>query len=395
MKLAMTVTDPAHPEKELLTAGYALDESLLNKLRDLGITVLYVAYPDLADLDRHLAPYLTPARREIYGYIRETVSLVQAEEQPTVSFAQYYTATRELITSLFRQGKHPVYLEEMFGGLGADGVRHAAAVAHLAMIMGIRLESYIVKQRKLPPDHAREITNLGVAGMLHDIGKTRVPERLQHYNALDEPADPDDAGLWQAHASWSYDMIRSGVEASAAAAVLHHHQHFDGTGFPQLTIRRGSVQERVEGLKIHIFGRILLAANLYERLTLTPSGRRRSTVQILHLMRTTYAGRVDPQILRVLPSIIPPYPPGATLKLSDGTLAAVIEFHPREPYYPTVRRLDPQHWTLTGAPFNILPGAGPNILSVCGTSTADAPPAAFYADVDSALREIEGEAAPV
>ncbi|HEV2292714.1 MAG TPA: HD domain-containing phosphohydrolase [Tepidisphaeraceae bacterium] len=395
MKLAMTVADPAHPEKELLTAGYPLDEQLLNRLRDLGITVLYVAYPDLADLDRHLAPYLTPVRREIYGHIRDTISLMQAEARLTVNFGQYYTATRELITSLFRQGRHPVYLEEMLSGLGADGVRHAAAVAHLAMVMGIRLESYIVKQRKLPPDHAREITNLGVAGMLHDIGKMRIPGRLQQHTALDEPKNLDDARLWQAHPSWSYEMIRNGVEASAAAAVLHHHQHFDGSGFPQLTIRRGSLQERVEGLKIHIFGRILVAADLYERLTLTPAGRRRSTLQILHLMRTTYAGRVDPQILRVLPSIIPPYPPGATLKLSDGTLAAVLEFHPREPYYPTIRRLDTQRWTLSGAPFNVLPGAGPSILSVCGTSIADAPPAAFYADVDSALREIEGEAAAV
>ena len=392
MKLAMTVTDPAHPEKELLTAGYPLDEQLLDRLRDLGITVLYVAYPDLSDLDRHLAPYLNPARQEIYHHIKNTIASIQGNARPTVSFADYYAATRSLISSLFRQGKHPVYLEEMLSGLGADGVRHAAAVAHLAMVMGIRLEHYIVKQRKLPPDHAREITNLGVAGMLHDIGKTQIPPRLAHHTCIDEP---DDLAAWQAHASWSYEIIRNGVEASASAAVLHHHQHFDGSGFPRMSVRRGSVDERVEGLRIHVFGRILLAANLYERLTLTHDGRRRSTVQILHLMRTTYAGRVDPQILRVLPSIIPPYPPGATLKMSDGTFAAVVEFHPREPYYPTVRRLNPEHWTLVGAPFNILPGAGPTITSVCGTSTTEAPPAAFYADVSSALQEIEGDPARV
>ncbi len=394
MKLAMTVTDPAQPDKELLTAGYPLDDYVLNKLRDVGITTLYVAYPDLADLDRHLAPYLTEARREIYRYIRETIASAQVESRPTIPFGSYYAVTRELVTALFRQGKHPVYLEEMMSGLGADTVRHSAAVAHLAMVMGIRLEQYIVRQRKLPPDHAREITNLGVAGMLHDIGKTRVPEHLRHHTSIDEPTNPDNARAWQSHASWSYEMIRNGVEASAAAAVLHHHQHFDGSGFPKMTVRRGSVAESVEGQRIHIFGRILLAADLYERLTLAADGRRRSTVQILHLMRTTHAGRIDPQILRVLPSIIPPYPPGAQLKLSDGTFAAVTQFHPREPYYPTVRRLKPEHWTMTGAPFNILPGAGPSITSVCGTSTSDAPPAAFYADVNSAMQELEGEMAP-
>ena len=308
MKLAMTVTDPAHPEKELLTAGYALDALLLNRLKGVGITVLYVAYPDLSDMDRHLAPYLNPARREIYQHIKDTITGIQGNSRPSVSFADYYAATRSLVSSLFRQGKHPVYLEEMIGGLGADGVRHSAAVAHLSMVMGIRLEQYIVKQRKLPPDHAREIVNLGVAGMLHDIGKTQIPARLRHHTCLNEPKDPADIAAWQAHASWSYDIVRNGVEASAAAAVLHHHQHFDGSGFPKMFVRRGSVAERVEGLGIHVFGRILLAADLYERLTVAPNGRRRSTVQILHLMRTTYAGRVDPQIMRVLPSIIPPYP---------------------------------------------------------------------------------------
>ena len=65
MRLAMTITNPAYPEQELLTAGYPLDDMILKKLRDIGITVLYVDYPDLGDLDRHLEPYLTPARREI------------------------------------------------------------------------------------------------------------------------------------------------------------------------------------------------------------------------------------------------------------------------------------------------------------------------------------------
>jgi hypothetical protein len=39
-----------------------------------------------------------------------------------------------------------------------------------------------------------------------------------------------------------------------------------------------------------------------------------------------YGQRIDPHIMRALPSIIPPYPPGATVKLSDGTTATVIEF---------------------------------------------------------------------
>jgi HD-GYP domain-containing protein (c-di-GMP phosphodiesterase class II) len=372
MRLAMTVVNPAQPEQELLTAGYPLDELVLSKLRDLGIDVLYVEYPELADLDRHLRPYLTPARREIYAQIRAAFEQVQADARPIVNFATYYATTRQLITALLRQGQHPIYLDQMMGTLGADGVRHAAAVAHLALVMGLRLESYVVKQRRLPPDHAREVVNLGVGGMLHDIGKMLLPPALRNHTAVDEPAHPADTAAWQAHATESFEIIRPGVEASASAAVLHHHQHFDGSGFPRLMLRKSHGKERCVGERIHVFGRILLAADLYERLTLAPGGRRRAAVQVLHLMRTAYAGRVDPHIMKVLPSIIPPYPPGAAVKLSDGTYAVVTRFHPREPYYPTVRRATRNGWVMTGPPFTILPGSGPVIVAVCGTATGDA-----------------------
>jgi HD-GYP domain-containing protein (c-di-GMP phosphodiesterase class II) len=371
MRLAMTITNPAFPEQELLTAGYPLDEMILKKLRDIGITVLYVDYPDLGDLDRHLEPYLTPARREIYAQVREAFTSVETEARPSVNFAAYYATTRQLIMALMRQGKHPIYLDEMMGGLGSDAVRHAASVAHLAMVMGLRLEQYIVKQRRLPPDHAREVVNLGVAGMMHDIGKIRLPKHVRDYDAVRAPKSPEEDAAWQAHPVWSYEMIHDSVEASACAAVLHHHQHFDGTGFPAVSPRRGAPRERQQGEEIHIFGRVLQAADLFERLSITASGKRRPNVQVLHMMRTMYGNRIDPHIMRALPSIIPPYPPGATVKLSDGTTATVIEFHPREPYYPTVRRLDRDTWAMTGAPFNILPGAGPSITSVCGMSVGD------------------------
>ena len=73
--------------------------------------------------------------------------------------------------------------------------------------------------------------------------------------------------------SWAAaNQPASSAKASASAAVLHQHQHFDGSGFPQMSVRRGSIAERVEGMRIHVFGRILLVADLYERLTLTRIG---------------------------------------------------------------------------------------------------------------------------
>lgn len=348
MKLVMTVTHPEQPDQELLRPGFILDEPVLRKLRNLGVPFVYVDYPDLADLDRHLLPHLSPARQTVYGHIKNTIAAVQKTARPTVTFPDYYVAMRELVITLLQQGQHPLYMDILSTRLGGDEVSHATTVAQLAVTLGIRLEQYLIRQRsRLPPKHAREVVNLGVAGMLHDIGKAKLPEHLRHYTELNPPEKDADLREWQAHARVGHEMICRGIEPSAAATVAQHHQHFDGSGFPAIP-RRDGAPTPMSGCDIHVFARILVAANLYDRLTIANDGRRRPPVEILHLMRTQYASWVDPQILVVMPLVIPPFPPGSRITLSDGSLAVVIATNPDDPHRPLVKRLGDDHWTLQG-----------------------------------------------
>src|SRR5687768_3459993 len=163
MTLAAPVAHPDNPQHDLLKRGYTVEEAVLPRLRDLGVKWLYVHFPDLDDLDRHLAPQLSPARQAIYQQVRETVVKMQGRTSPGVSFPDYYSSTREMVTTLMSQGAHPVYMERMSGRLGSDAVAHATTVAHLSLVLGLRLESYLIQQRaRLEQRHAREVVNLGV-----------------------------------------------------------------------------------------------------------------------------------------------------------------------------------------------------------------------------------------
>jgi HD-GYP domain-containing protein (c-di-GMP phosphodiesterase class II) len=134
-------------------------------------------------------------------------------------------------------------------------------------------------------------------------------------------------------------MIRGGVEPSAAAAVLNHHQHFDGSGFPKLTLKDGTTVGLKES-RIHIFARILAVADLYDRVATPIAGSpRRSNLEVLHLMRTQYSAWCDPQVLKMLHLIAPPFPPGTFLTLSDGTAAVVVDVGLTDPHKPIVKRL--------------------------------------------------------
>jgi HD-GYP domain-containing protein (c-di-GMP phosphodiesterase class II) len=340
MKLAVTVTHPEQPDQELLKVGFELRPEIIARLQSMGVEMVYVDYPGLEDLDKHMAAYLSPARQVIYAQIRDTIAAVQKTASPTVAFPDYYASTRELVMTLMQQGQNAIYLDHMSGKLGASAVGHATAVAHLSLMIGLKMEQYLIQQRsRLAPSHAREVINLGVAGMLHDIGTAGLPARVREFSRVALPEEAEAMDEWATHPQRGYDMIKGGVEATAAAAVLHHHQHYDGSGFPSTPVKTGD-EPRNAGQRIHVFARILAIADLYDRLTIGPGAQRRPNVEILHLMRTQYASWLDPEIVKVLPSVIPPFPPGVRVMLSDGSEAVTVGLRPDRPYHPQVKRIE-------------------------------------------------------
>ncbi len=363
MKLAAPVLHPEH-QQQLLRVGYVLEGTIVSRLTELGVDLLYVEYPGLDELDKHLQPFLSPARQQMCTQIKKAFTNSQKATRPEISYADYCSGVTDLIGTLMEQGRHPVFMDQM-SRLGNDSVGHAAAVCHLALLIGIKVESYLIEQRKrLSPQHAKSVVNLGVAGMLHDIGKMKLPEHLQNCHGLSEFKTDSDRKEFETHCRLGYDMLHDHVEVTAATAVLHHHQHFDGSGFPPLGAP-GEDKRILDTTNIHIFSRILQIADLYDHLS-TPanSKRRRSNLEILHLMRTQYAPWCDPVLLQTLHTITPPYPPGSRLKLSDGSLAVVTEVDSARPFHPTVKRLAADHWSMEETAVNLKDPSAPTIVTI-------------------------------
>jgi hypothetical protein len=212
-------------------------------------------------------------------------------------------------------------------------------------MLGIKLEQYLIQQRaRLAPSHAKEVINLGVAGMLHDIGVAGLPEPLRAFSRINLPEDLAMLDEWATHPQRGYDMIKGGVEATAAAAVLHHHQHYDGSGFPSMPAKPGD-EPRNSGQRIHIFSRILAIADLYDRLTIGPENRRRPNFEIL------------------------PFPPGMRVTLNDGTEAVTVGLRADRPYQPLVKRIERRDpFTLASETLDLTVEKGLEIEKVAGVS---------------------------
>lgn len=88
-----------------------------------------------------------------------------------------------------------------------DLIEHSLAVSMLALTLG---------QHYLAND-AGVLQKLGLAGLLHDVGRAGQPDGV-----------PDPL-----HVSRGYQLLRAeGLDQDICLAVLHHHERFDGSGFP-------------------------------------------------------------------------------------------------------------------------------------------------------------------
>ncbi|QYU68139.1 HD domain-containing protein [Leptolyngbya sp. 15MV] len=176
--------------------------------------------------------------------------------------------------------------------------------------------------------------------MFHDVGMARMaPDVLQRWNHTQDESDPD----WRAHVHVGFDVVKNALGPAAAAAVLHHHQKFDGTGFPR-RLRLDGTEEPLAGSDIHVFARIVAAADLFDRLRHPPAALPGSTptpvVRVLkRLQQQPYANWIDPMVFRGLLSVVPPSVPGSIVTLSTGQQAVVTEWFPEDPCRPAVHIL--------------------------------------------------------
>ncbi len=94
-----------------------------------------------------------------------------------------------------------------------------------------------------------------LGGLLHDVGKLAIPDRILTKRG---PLDDDEWAIMRGHAEIGAQIIaRVGGLDAAIEAVRHHHERYDGTGYP----------ERLEGDSIPIEARIVAVSDAYSAIT--------------------------------------------------------------------------------------------------------------------------------
>jgi putative nucleotidyltransferase with HDIG domain len=109
-----------------------------------------------------------------------------------------------------------------------------------------------------------DVEVLRMSASLHDVGKIRVPNRVLHQTGALSAEERD---LIEEHPVLGADMVASVGDGRIVEAVRHHHERWDGGGYP----------DGKAGIEIPLFGRVIAVADSYDAIRSNRSYRRGSS----------------------------------------------------------------------------------------------------------------------
>jgi HD-GYP domain-containing protein (c-di-GMP phosphodiesterase class II) len=338
MILARPIPLPHDPRHFLLQRDVEIPLDLVPRLKKLGVLEVWIRFRDLEFLEGVIDEGLGDQQREVYAVVRKNFEAIMGGAAAELDIHHFQNSISGLFNFLKDSSCGSTMLQKL-DSFDNYLMSHSTNVCYLALLVGMKIERYLIDERQAKnPREAKDLRQLGLGCLLHDVGKMRIPLEI-----LNKPGKftPEEMAIMQQHPTIGFEMLKGQAPPAAAQVVLNHHQRFDGKGYPvRIDRRTGQQLPAMQGRQIPIFSRIATIADVYDAATAqrcySPA---KLPVQVLHELRTWCKGMFDPVVEQAFYEIIPPFPIGQLVKLSNGVEAAVVDFNPRDPVRPKVQGL--------------------------------------------------------
>ena len=243
--------------------------------------------------------------------------LNQLKSNPRSATAQSLALVTGLIDDMMGQGESSIRL--LSEGMGDKAAMHPVNVTIISLLLG--------KTMALP---TAELIDLGVAAFLHDMGKTRLPDRVR---LLDENFSTAEYKLYQEHVVEGSVLAKTmSLTVGARQAIAQHHELIDGSGFPTHS----------KGDSLSKSAKILALVNRYD--TLCNPGRSTAAItphEALSLIFAQLKSRYDAATLSAFIRMMGVYPPGSVVQLVDERFAIVVSVNSTRPLKPRLLVCEP------------------------------------------------------
>jgi putative nucleotidyltransferase with HDIG domain len=272
------------------------------RIEEMGVTHIRVKPPsEEGEDDFSLA-------REIYGNAIDAVASVMEEIRKgrIPSGAESDRVVRD-ISGMLQRNRDAILALTLIRNFDEYTYNHSVnvAVISLAIAEALSLDS-------------QEKTEIGVAGLLHDVGKTQV--------ALDLIRKPGNLTVQEfeeikKHPEEGFVLLgkMSHIRPASAYMVREHHLRYDRKGYPELGTEY-AVNPRSQ---------IIAVADCYDAITTMRAYQMaKPPLEALELMGELAGKSIDPDILSVFKNVMGGYPIGTMVRLSTMEVGVVVGVGP-------------------------------------------------------------------
>lgn len=298
----------------LINRGVGLKPRYIDNLRKFGIAAIYVE--DNLAVDVVVEDVIDEATRiEATKTVREFFINTQQSSagRALISNQQLEKTVNQIIEDLLSQKELMVNLQDI-RTMDDYTFAHSVNVCVLSLITGIAFGF-----------SKTQLTHLGMGALLHDIGKTKIPQSI-----MNKPGKltEEEFSIMQKHSQYGYDILREQVSLLTAHMALEHHERYDGTGYPN----------GMQGKDIHLFSRICSVADVYDAVTADRVYRKAfAPHEAYELLAASGGSHFDYHVVSTFLRNVAAYPTGTWVELNTGEIGVVVETKPGFSTRPLVR----------------------------------------------------------
>ena len=289
----------------MLWDGVALDSLTIQRLKNVGIDELYVQIDEPQEMSGFNYDEDSPERFKA-EYENDLNSTKQMFQSISSGRKIDVEATDDIVNSIVKKSESNRNIIDTITevrNIDEYTYYHSINVSMLCMIIGkwLRLDEYHIK-------------NLTQAGLLHDIGKSKIPLEL-----LNKPGKltDDEFNEMKRHSEYGYNIVKDSedVPPEVAKAILTHHEKEDGSGYPM----------GLTGNKLNLYSKVITVSDIFDAMTANRSYKSKDTpFKVFELMQHGSFGLLDPIVLNVFLDNITTYYLGAKVLLNTGESGVVI-----------------------------------------------------------------------